>query len=131
MIRGLSHLAFSVADMDASIRFYVDWLGFKHAFELHDEQDRPWIHYLKVADGQFIELFYGSRLPDAPASFQHLCLEVDDITATVEDLRQKGVAIDEEPKQGCDLNWQAWIRDPDGNRIELMQFHLDCPQLHC
>lgn len=131
MIKGLSHLAFSVSDMTASLHFYVEQLGLKHAFELHDEQDRPWIHYLKVADGQFIELFYGGNGTATPVSFQHLCLEVADLEAYVEQLRQAGVAIDIEPQQGCDKNWQAWIHDPDGNRIELMQFHPDCPQLNC
>ena len=29
----------------------------------------------------------------------------------------------------ADLNWQAWIEDPDGNRIELMQMMPDCLQL--
>lgn len=131
MINGLSHLAFSVSDMEASLHFYVDQLGLQHAFELHDEQDRPWIHYLKIADGQFIELFYGGQDQPSHTSFQHLCLETDDLSATVEQLRESGVPIDIEPAQGCDKNWQAWIHDPDGNRIELMQFHPDCPQLNC
>ena len=29
----------------------------------------------------------------------------------------------------ADKNWQAWIEDPDGNRIELMQIMPDCLQL--
>ena len=32
-------------------------------------------------------------------------------------------------KMGADRNWQAWIEDPDGNRIELMQMMPDCLQL--
>jgi lactoylglutathione lyase len=46
---------------------------------------------------------------------------VDDLQATVAQLREAGVAIEREPKVGLDHNWQAWIRDPDGNPIELMQ----------
>lgn len=130
MIKGLSHAAFAVSDMDAALRFYVNQLGLAHAFELHDDQDRPWIHYLKVAEGQFIELFYGGKPTPPEASFQHLCLETDNLAALVEQLRGAGVTIDIEPTQGCDKNLQAWIHDPDGNRIELMQFHPDCPQLN-
>jgi lactoylglutathione lyase len=39
-----------------------------------------------------------------------------------------GSTIDREPKQGLDGNWQAWISDPDGNAIELMQLEEDSPQ---
>jgi hypothetical protein len=29
---------------------------------------------------------------------------------------------------GLDHNWQAWIRDPDGNTIELMELVQESPQ---
>ena len=32
-------------------------------------------------------------------------------------------------KMGADGNRQAWIEDPDGNRIELMEMAPDCLQL--
>ena len=41
---------------------------------------------------------------------------------------QAGVEIDVMPRQGKDLNWQMWIRDPDGNRIEIMQIDPNAPQ---
>jgi lactoylglutathione lyase len=58
----------------------------------------------------------------------HLCLVAGDLHATVEQLRAAGVVIDREPKMGLDHNWQAWISDPDGNKIELMQLVEDSPQ---
>ncbi len=131
MLKGIAHTAFIVSDMEASLRFYVDQLGLQHAFELHDDQDRPWIHYLKVCDRQFIELFYNGAPNPPRSSFDHLCFEIEDLVAYVEQIRAKGVTIDIEPNQGCDKNLQAWIKDPDGNRIELMQLHPDCPQLNC
>lgn len=131
MLKGLAHAAFTVTDMEAALHFYVDGLGLQHAFELHDERDRPWIHYLKIADRQFLELFYGAPVPSPSGSFGHLCLEVEDLAGYVQRLKEAGIAIDSEPVQGCDKNWQAWIHDPDGNRIELMQLDPDCPQLNC
>ncbi len=58
MIKGIGHLAFTVKEMDASLHFYCDILGFKKLFELNTTDDQPWIVYLKVSDGQFIELFW-------------------------------------------------------------------------
>ena len=43
--------------------------------------------------------------------------------AYVETLRDRGVEIDEEVTMGVDGSLQAWIRDSDDNRIELME-HL-------
>ena len=37
------------------------------------------------------------------------------------DLKKAGIPLAREKKMGADGNFQAWIEDPDGNRIELMQ----------
>ena len=68
------------------------------------------------------------RSRDRPHSFKHTCLLTDDLLATVEQLRSQGITIEREPKQGLDHNLQAWIRDPDGNAIELMQISDESPQ---
>ncbi|MCL2434218.1 MAG: VOC family protein, partial [Clostridia bacterium] len=83
----------------------------------------------------FIELFPAGERGGAPdkaaqASYQHLCLGVEDIYAAVEEIRARGCPIDVEPKQGMDGNIQAWITDPDGNRIELMQMMPGSPQTY-
>ena len=58
----------------------------------------------------------------------HLCLTVDDVEAVTERMKAKGVALLTPPKDGADGNRQAWIEDPDGNRIELMQMRAGCLQ---
>ncbi len=133
MIKGIAHIAVTVRDMEASLRFYRDTLGFRPAFELeHYITGEPWIVYLNIAPGQFIELFYGGEEQrdwhDRLAGFNHLCLETEDVRAAVERLREAGYPIDAEPRQGSDRNLQAWTRDPDGIRIELMQIVPGSPQ---
>jgi len=54
-------------------------------------------------------------------SFRHICLEVDDIESTVQELRDRGIEVSD-PKLGKDQSWQVWITDPDGNRFELHQY---------
>ena len=61
-------------------------------------------------------------------SFRHVCLLTGDLRGAVEALRGRGVAVEREPKEGLDANLQAWIRDPDGNPIELMQLSEASPQ---
>ncbi|MBC7645831.1 MAG: VOC family protein [Pseudopedobacter sp.] len=61
-------------------------------------------------------------------SFMHLCLRSSDLKADVLALEAKGIALESGPGLGLDGNLQAWIRDPDGNALELMQLSEDSPQ---
>ncbi|HBF39952.1 MAG TPA: VOC family protein [Firmicutes bacterium] len=132
MIKGIAHVALNVTDMQKSLKFYCDGLGFQKAFEIRDDKGNPWIEYVKVRQGQFIELFYPkgplSKGDTAGLTYSHLCLEVDDIQEIAARLRSKGLTLDVEPTQGKDHNYQCWVRDPDGNRIEFMQMSPDSPQ---
>ena len=133
MIQGTGHAAITVRDMSESIRFYTQALGLQKAFAFrHPDTGAPWIEYLSVAPGEFIELFYGGTETqawhDGRIGFNHLCFRVDDISASVQEIRDAGYPIDSEPKQGVDGNWQAWVRDPNGVRIELMQIMPESPQ---
>lgn len=129
MITGIAHGAYEVRDMDRTLRFYCDQLGLKHVFSIRNDKNEPWIEYVKIADGQFLEFFYprgGTAF--AKGSYMHLCLEVDDIYETVRDIEARGVALRIQPNRGKDGNIQAWIDDPDGNPIELMQIDPRSPQ---
>lgn len=133
MITSIAHNAVTVKDMDESLRFYTEALGFRKAFEINrPETGEPWIIYLNAAPGQFIELFYGGTEDnpwrDSLIGFNHFCFEVDDIFAAVEQVRRAGYPIDVEPNQGADTNWQAWVTDPNGIRIELMKIMPESPQ---
>lgn len=119
MITALAHVCFTVRNLDASIAFYQDKLGFTPAFDFRNDQGRRTGQYLHVGGRSFVELFEGEVAPPSPKqSYRHLCLEVDDIDKTAADLRASGLEVSD-PKLGGDQSWQAWLSDPDGNRIEL------------
>ncbi len=123
MILGISHLALVVQDFPRSLKFYEELLGFREVADWPDKQGRPWIKMLKVAPGQFIELFIDPQRQRPVHNDQHFCLEVDDIHAVAARLRGAGLVLDEEPTEGGQKNWQCWVKDPDGHRIEFMQMH--------
>lgn len=132
MITNLAHVALHVTDMNRSLEFYCGLLGLTKAFELYDDHDRPWIVYLKVCGGQFIELFHNGQGSAAPmsnrAGYHHFCFGVDDIFAFTKKLHDQGFFLDKSPGMGKDRNYQLWIQDPDGVDIELMQLQPDSPQ---
>lgn len=134
MIRAIAHNAIKVADMEKSLEFYCGAAGLKKAFEINDDSGKPWIVYLRVKNGQYIELFHnGARKPaanDKKAGFMHMCLEVGDIHKTASHLERNHVVIDVRPSQGKDFNYQCRARDPDGNRIEFMQLDPRSPQMN-
>lgn len=128
MITNLAHACFTVSDLDRSQHFYADLLGLTPAFDFIDDAGHRFGVYLYLGGRSFLELFTGELgQPAAGQSFRHICLEVDDIQATVAALRSKGVEVSE-PKLGKDRSWQAWITDPDGNRIELHDYNPDSRQ---
>ena len=134
IVKGLAHTALNVSDMEKSIAFYCDVLGFKKAFEMPDPQTKePWIVYLYAGGGQFIELFYGgvnyTEYSNDNIGFSHLCFEVSDINEIARQIQDAGLELDRPVKFGIDNNWQCWVRDPVRNRIELMQVGEDSPQV--
>lgn len=132
MIKGFGHAAVTVKNMEESLKFYCEALGFKKAFEIANPKDgSPWIVYLNVAPGQFVELFYGGE-KDHPwvndeAGINHFCFEVDDIFKSTQQVKDAGFEVTTEPKEGVDFNWQSWTVDPNGIRVELMQLDPRSP----
>ena len=127
----LAHPAFACNDVDATLEFY-EKLGITESFRLLHDDGSLMLIYLHVAGDRFIEVFPNGPSPEeraAKQSFMHICLMVEGLEAYVEDLRAKGITIDIEPKMGLDFNMQAWIADPDGNKIELMEISPKSPQV--
>jgi len=133
MLTGIAHGAITVRDMEASIAFYTQALGFEKAFSIpRPETGEPWIEYMATGGGQFLELFYGGTEDnpwrDTLIGFNHFCMQVEDIYAIAKQVEDAGYPLTIRPKQGADGNWQAWVTDPNGVRIELMQIDPNSPQ---
>ena len=133
MVKAMAHAAVTVRNMDDSVRFYTEALGLKQAFEIRNPKDgAPWIVYLNLCPGQFIELFYDGTIenPWRPEliGMNHLCFEVEDINEATQRVIDAGFTMDVMPNQGSDFNWQSWTTDPNGVRIELMQIDPNSPQ---
>jgi catechol 2,3-dioxygenase-like lactoylglutathione lyase family enzyme len=132
MLKGIAHISFVTSDMEKSLYYYCGVLGFKFFHRLYDEKGDPWLNYVRISDREYLELFYGGmrKIPQMEnrAGFSHMCLQVDDIHAIAQRLKECGAPVDIEPKQGTDYNWQCWSHDSDGNLIEFMQIVPESPQ---
>jgi glyoxylase I family protein len=72
----------------------------------------PWLD----AGGQQVHLIEGQPPPNLG---QHFALQVDDVEATVTELRDRGVEVSDPRPVGTSR--QAFVTDPAGNRVELHQ----------
>lgn len=130
---GIAHACFVCKDIRATLDFYCNKLGLKLIAARDNAEGVPGLYYVRVKDGVYLELVAGGEGENPNTGwnsrgYQHLCLESDNLLEDVEYLRSIGVEIVQEPKCGSDLNWQAWLKDPDGNKIELMMVDPGSPQ---
>ena len=107
------HVSINVADVPAALDFYTGVLG------LTVRDDRPdfgfggaWLD----AGGQQLHLLESDS---RPAPGQHFAILVEDLAATVQELRDRGVEVGEPMGVGTGL--QTFVHDPSGNMIELHQ----------
>ncbi len=127
MIKRLAHVCIGAADLERTQQFYVDLLGMEIAFEFRRGGQRIGF-YLQAGGTSFIEVFAERESPiDDRPRLKHFCLEVEDIDALIAKLTAQGVDVSGK-KLGADNAWQAWITDPNGLRIELMQYTKDSAQ---
>lgn len=123
----LLHTMLRVGDMQRAVDFYTRVMGMK----LLRTTDRPEQKYSLAFVGYDsnpaqaeIELTYnyGVDTYEMGGAYGHIALGVDDIYATCEQIRAQGGNITREPgpvKGGDTLI--AFITDPDGYKIELIQ----------
>lgn len=141
MIRGIHHTAISTPDIERSLRFYRDLLGFEviysSAWEAGTEgadritrlKDSAARIVMLKAGNACVELFqYSKPMPKTAEPMRpvcdhgitHLCLDVADIDAEYERLKAAGM-IFHCPPQGLGPLRATYGRDPDGNVVELLE----------
>jgi catechol 2,3-dioxygenase-like lactoylglutathione lyase family enzyme len=139
MIRQLAHVCFFTDQIDAMVAFYRDGLGLPVKFTLHTDDDELMGYYFDCGATTFIEVFdqklaikqWGGQVQALkPGSqYKHFCLEVTGLADVKAMLEGRGIQVTA-VKLGMDHSLQAWINDPDGNAIELMEYTHASLQLH-
>ena len=138
MIRQLAHLNFVTNDLPGIIDFYVNKLGMRVKFTLNNKDGQPFGYYFECGNTTFLEFFdqtmaaevWGGTVEELTLGtrYKHFCLEVTGLDEFCEDLKSKGVDVSG-ISMGMDNARQAWIADPDGNQIELMEYGHSSLQL--
>jgi catechol 2,3-dioxygenase-like lactoylglutathione lyase family enzyme len=122
----LIHAGFVVKDVAAENKFYRDLLGFRLYWEGGFKEDGLDWYEIQVPDGpDWIE--YMLNIPTNADHKElgvqnHFSLGVKDIHAAAEQLHKNGIAKFDGPEIGRDGKWGLDAYDPDGTRVEVMEF---------
>jgi catechol 2,3-dioxygenase-like lactoylglutathione lyase family enzyme len=122
-VKQLAHVCVLTHDLKATEDFYCTVLGFRKVFDF-TRKGELFGFYLDTGSRTNIEVFENTSAPfRQQGQVDHLCLEVEDLDKALEVLRHHGIEIrDNKKKMGVDDTWQAWIKDPSGTKIELMEY---------
>jgi catechol 2,3-dioxygenase-like lactoylglutathione lyase family enzyme len=115
---GLRHLALNTRNLEAMRRFYVDFLGF--TIEWQPDPDN--VYLTSGADNLALHRVPEPRAPSGQA-LDHLGLIVpsaSDVDGWATYLEGLGVTIVAKPKTHRDGARSCYIKDPDGNTIQII-----------
>ena len=118
------HTCLNVSDMDRSIDFYTNRIGLTFVNRREIKENNAEIAFLKDETGNAIELTHwrDKKILAEGDNFDHIAFEVNEIQKTVDSLRNQGVTIAMEPYSlRGSTSKIAFIKDPDGNWLELIQ----------
>ncbi len=129
--RGLYHAVLYVRDLQASVAFYRDLLGFipigdafggrAQAFRAADHRTHHELLLIQVGDAPGSDDAWGGAVRGPRRGLYHLGIKVgdslDELRAAKQELEAAGVAI--EGMSDHTATWSLYLRDPDGNELEL------------
>ncbi len=141
MIRGIHHTAISTVNLDKALAFYRDLLGFEPVLDFswpEGTANMNATHALEQTSGRVVLLKAGNAMLElfeyatpAPLAadpvrrlcdhgITHFCIDVDDIDAEYQRLKQGGMRFHCAPVDYGTVKC-TYGRDPDGNVIELQE----------
>jgi len=121
------HTMLRVGDLDRSLAFYTEVLGMR-VLRRNDYPDGKFtlafVGYQDEADGAVLELTYnwGVDQYELGTAYGHIALEVEDACAACDEIKKRGGKVVREAgpmKHGSTVI--AFVEDPDGYKIELIQ----------
>jgi catechol 2,3-dioxygenase-like lactoylglutathione lyase family enzyme len=147
-VKSVSHAGLTVSDFEAAVSWYNRHFGFllvsedrlgpertEALFPLYGVKGAEVrMGFLRAPGGSVLELFEFNPARKASAAvwnapgFHHVALNVSRLGAWVGRLSSEGVEFVTPPQKTGDVDW-AFLRDPDGNLVELIDLKASRPAL--
>jgi methylmalonyl-CoA/ethylmalonyl-CoA epimerase len=130
-VKKINHVAVVVGDIESSLAFWEGALGIKMEKVEDVPAQKAKVAFLPVGDGK-VELVQptdpesgiGKFLNDRGGGMHHLCLEVDDITGMLAQLKEKGVKMINELPLEMEGRKIAFIHPKNANGVLVELYEL-------
>jgi len=118
--QGVHHLAIATRDMEISLRFYRDLLGFELVERFFDEGEKAEIVFLSLGN-TLLELL----APEDPEGFKppsgfHIAFGVRDVATVFQALKEKGVPVLLPLTESGGYRY-AYFQGPMGEVVEIVE----------
>ena len=117
----LAHTMIRVKDLDATVRFYTEFLGLREV-RRRPIGDEATLVFLTDREGAYhIELTYNhdGREYELGDQFGHLAFHVEDLEAVVRQVEERGMSY--RRSKPTSRSKYVFIKDPNGYDIEILQ----------
>ena len=120
---GLTHIALQATDLPRTIAFYARYAGMQIVHQRADPVSGRRVVWLSDRTRPFVIVFMEAKASGAVlAPFAHLgvgCESREEIDRLAAEARREGVLLDGPTDSGPPIGYWAFLRDPDGNTLEL------------
>jgi lactoylglutathione lyase len=118
------HTCYRIGEIDRSVAFY-EKLGFEERRRMPIGDEAINVFMGLPGEGDVLELTYNHGVDsyDLGTGYNHIALVVDDLDGTLEGLSAQGIEPEKPPYRPggrTEGHRIAFVRDPDGYRIELI-----------
>ena len=122
-ITKIGHVVLNCRELDKSVRFYTEVLGFKVSDVYPTEMVAGGMVFMRYDfDHHGVALVGSMTGPSPNFELNHIAFEVatlDEVVAARNHLRRAGVPIDFEGRRRAGVQIAVEFRDPDGHRLEI------------
>ena len=121
----MGHLSLRVSDLDASEKFYIEILGMRPVWRSEGE-----IAFLECGNDDLAliqipkeEVQAFRQRAQSSQSLHHFGFRIrskDRVDQLAEEMRARGIVIDDGPRDHRDGSRSFYFRDPDGNHVQIL-----------
>jgi catechol 2,3-dioxygenase-like lactoylglutathione lyase family enzyme len=114
-ITSVNHVGLPISDRAMAMKMYRETVGLQVIPHQVDGNTLAWTETL---DGSMVHLI-DPPAAGSPDLRQHVAFEVEDLDPVIEALADAGIELEADPGVRHDGQRHLFVRDPDGNRIEI------------